>query len=308
MILVLTGATGFVGRALIPKLLAKGGEVIILARDLDKAKTLLPKEVTIVKGDILLPECGVKEQIPGVSALYHLAAIHRLGENQAEEIWETNVRGTANVIEFCKKYEVPHLFFISSAYTQGRNPYERSKAICEWMVSNSGIPSVTIFKPSIILGAPQHFYPGHFSQFISLIIKLHQRGEIIRHKIEGSLRLPVLEPVFRLRANPAAKLNLVSIDDVSRAMVEIRESGTFWLTHPVPPTINQLVEWVSEFIMVRIKLEPLFKPTPIEAMFQKMAKAFEPYLWGDDFPSDIKEASLITKEFIQDTIKRTLLA
>lgn len=304
---LVTGGTGFLGSALIPRLLSRGDEVIALARDIEKAKKILPKEVRIVEGDIVLPECGVKEEL-GVSACYHLAAIHRLGDDQTGEIWETNVGGTANVIEFCKRHGVERLFFVSSAYTQGRNAYERSKSCCEWMVKNSSIPKVTIFKPSIIMGTPQHFYPGHVSQFISLLIKVHEGAEVVRRKIEGSLRLPVLEPVFRLKANPEGKINLISIEDVVKAITDIHEPGTYWLTHPSPPTVAEICQWVSELILVKIKIEPLFKPTRLEAMFFKMAKAFEPYLWGDDFPSDLKNCTPITREFIQSTIKMTLLS
>jgi nucleoside-diphosphate-sugar epimerase len=308
MAVLVTGASGFVGSALLPLLLKKGHTVYALSRHPPApAKNIIP-----VEGNILHQNLGF-DKGPRLStgrkihAVYHLAAIHRLGENQAEEIWETNVSGTANVIEFCKKHEIPCLVFISSAYTQGRNPYERSKACCEWMVRNSGIPKVTILKPSIIMGTPQHFYPGHVSQFIALLVKVHERAEIVRRKIEGSLRLPVLEPVFRLKANPEGKINLISIEDVAKAIIEIDKPGTFWLTHPFPPTIGQLVEWVSEFIMVKIEIKPIFEPSAIEAMFQKMSKAFEPYLWGDNFPSDLIEAQPITRDLIRDTIKMTLL-
>lgn len=312
MSLLITGASGFLGSALIPKLLERGHKVYALSRHPPEAReNLIP-----LVGDVTEPDLGLKEVPDDITAVHHLAAIHRLGNNQEEEIWQTNVGGTINVIEFCKKYEIPHLLFTSSAYTQGRNPYEQSKAYCEWMVSNSSIPKVTIFKPSIIMGTPQHFYPGHVSQFVSLLIKLHQRAEIIRRKIEGTLRLPVLEPVFRMKANPGGRLNLISIEDVAEAMVVYgdsykKEKGsrvTYWLTHPDPPTIQEIVDWVSEFIMVKIKFEPDFKPTPVEAMFQKMSSAFTPYLWGDDFSSHLPKASLITKEFIHDTIKQTLLA
>lgn len=305
MSILVTGGTGFLGSALIPCLLAKGDEVITLARDMEKAKKLLPKEVKVVEGDILSPGLGIKEKLPQISKLYHLAAIHRLGENNADEIWETNVNGTANVIEFCQERQIPHLFFVSTAYVQGRNPYERSKAICEWMVSH--LPNVTIFKPSIIMGTSQRFYPGHVSQFISLLIKVHGRAELVRRKIEGSLKFPVLEPVFRLRANPEGKLNLISIDDVAKAIADIDKPGTFWLTHPSPPTIAEICQWVSEMILVKIKIEPIFKPTPIEVMFQKMSKAFEPYLWGDNFSSDLKEVQSITRGLIHSTIMMTLL-
>jgi len=176
------------------------------------------------------------------------------------------------------------------------------------MVKGSGIPTVTIFKPSIIMGSAQQFYAGHFSQLVTLMIKVHQRAELVRRKVEGMLRLPVIEPVFRIRANPEGKLNLVSLDDVGEAMTSIKRGGTFWLTHPSPPTLSQLFDWIGEFVMIRIKLESNFKPTPIETAFEKMSSAFIPYLWGDAFRSDLKHCPPITKEFIGDTIKSTILA
>jgi len=302
MAVLVTGSSGFLGRALVELLVRNNHKVYGLSRHPLSGENLVP-----LIGDITQPNLGLKKIPEDIAAIYHLAAIHRLGENRSEEIWETNVGGTANIIEFCKKYEIPRLVFISSAYTQGRNPYERSKACCEWMVRNSGIPKVTILKPSIVMGTPQHFYPGHVSQFIALLIKVHERAEVVRRKIEGSLRLPVLEPVFRLRANPEGKLNLISIEDVARAIIDIEQPGTFWLTHPTPPTIRQIVDWVSEFIMVKIKFEPIFKPSPVEAMFQRMSKAFEPYLWGDNFPTDLTQAQPINREFIHSTIKMTLI-
>lgn len=306
MSVLVTGGAGFVGRALIPRLLAKGEEVIALARDIDKAKSLLPEGVKIVQGDILLSECGVKEGLPEISAVHHLAAIHQLGPDKEGTIWETNVKGTENVINLCVRHNIPHLYLTSTAYTQGRNVYERSKTVCETMARESNIPRVTIFKPSIIMGTPQHFYPGHVAQFIALLVKVHQRAEVVRRKIEGTLKLPVLEPVFRMKANPGGKLNLISIDDVADAMANTVDTGTFWLTHPNPPTIQEIVDWVSEVIMVRIVITPDFKPTPIEMAFDKMSAPFTPYLWGDDFHSDLKTIPPITREFIQNTVKRTL--
>jgi len=305
MVILVTGASGFLGSALIPRLLEKGHTIYGLSRHPPEGKENLGPLI----GDITEPDLGLEDVPGGIGSIYHLAAIHRLGENKADEIWQTNVGGTINVIEFCKKYEIPHLFFISTSFTQGRNSYERSKAYCEWMVANSGIPRVTIFKPSIIMGTPQHFYPGHFSQFVALVIKVHQRAEMLRRWLEGKARLPVIEPVFRLSANPGGKLNMVPIDVVASAMADIDKPGTYWLTHPEPPTISQLVEWLGQFIMVRVQIEAQFSnPSPPELVFHKMAAAFEPYLWGDNFPSDIKECPPITKEYIEQIITKTLFA
>jgi nucleoside-diphosphate-sugar epimerase len=302
MNILITGGSGFLGQALTPRLLNKGHKVYSLSRHPPApSENLVP-----LIGDILQPNLGLSEIPKDIHAVHHLAAIHRLGDDKDGSIWETNVGGTRNVLEFCTAHKIPHLYFVSSAYTQGRNTYEQSKALCETMVKAADIPQVTIFKPSIVMGTAEHFYPGHFSQFVALVIKIHQRAEIVRRKVEGTLRFPIIEPVFRLRANPAGKLNLVPIDAVADAMAEIEEPGTFWLTHPNPPTLSELVEWVGSFIMVKIQIEPTFRATPIEALFAKMSAAFTPYLWGGDFPSDLKKCPPITKEFITSTIKRSL--
>ncbi|MBA7469165.1 hypothetical protein ES707_04431 [subsurface metagenome] len=302
MAILVTGASGFLGTALIERLLGKGNRIYGLSRHPPApGKNLIP-----LVGDILQPDLGLSKVPEDIHAVHHLAAIHSLGVDKEGEIWQTNVLGTKNVLDFCVKHEIPHLYFTSSAYTQGRNTYEQSKALCETMIKEADLPRVTIFKPSIVMGTAEHFYPGHFSQFVALVIKIHQRAEIVRRKIEGTLRLPIIEPVFRLKANPAGKLNLVPIDAVVDTMADIEKPGSFWLTHPNPPTLAQLTEWVGEFIMVKIKIETAFKATPVEAIFTKLSAAFTPYLWGDDFSSDLKQCPPITKEFITSTIKRSI--
>jgi len=311
MALLVTGASGFVGSALIPKLLEKGHKVYGLSRHPpEAADNLIP-----LVGDVTERNLGLIEMEPlkGITAVYHLAGIMHLGEDKDGSVWRTNVEGTRNVLEFCARHDIPHLYFASTAYTRGRNAYERSKAYCELLIKQSDI-HVTIFKPSIIMGVPEHPYPGHFSQFVTGIIKVHHRAEIIRRRVEGSLRLPVIVPLFRIKGNPGGKLNLIQVDQVVWGIANCNEiaspltsSSTLWLTHPSPPTLKQLCGWVGEFIMVDLRTEPEFKATPIEAVFHHKAAAFIPYLQGDDFPSNLQLSPPITREFIQDTIKQTVL-
>ncbi|GAJ13034.1 unnamed protein product, partial [marine sediment metagenome] len=245
-----------------------------------------------------------------IDRIYHLAGNHSLGEDKDGSIWGTNVGGTRNVLEFCLKHDIDRLFFTSTAYAWAVNPYGQSKIENETDVKACAEHfdlKVTILKPSIIMGTAENPYPGHFSRFISAVIQTHRRAELIRRKIEGSLRLPVIEPLFRIRGNPEGKLNLIQIDQVAWGMANIEEAGTFWLTHPDPPTLQQLADWVGELIMVRMKFEPEFKPTPIEVAFQKMTAAFAPYLQGDNFPSNLQLSPPITKSFIQETAKKTVL-
>jgi len=306
MAILVTGASGFVGQVLIPKLLAQGHKVYGLSRHPPEPReNLIP-----LIGDITQENLGLGKVPRRINAVYHLAGLHSLGEDKDGSIWRTNVIGTYNVVEFCLHRHIPHLYFASTAYTWESNPYGVSKIKNEQLIKDYGQLyglKATIFKPSIIMGTEEHPYPGHFSQFVLALIKLHKRAEAIRRKIEGTLHLPVLEPVFRIRGNPGGKLNLVTVDAVAEAIARTKRQGTYWLTNPDPPTLGQLTEWISEFIMVTVKMVPEFKPSPIEAQFMKMASAFEPYLQGDNFPSHIKHHPPITKEFIHETIKRTLL-
>lgn len=304
MKVLLTGASGFLGSALTSKLIARGDIVYGLSRH--------PPEVVggliPLAGDIIESNLGLEEVPKGIDAVYHLAAIHSLGKDKDGSIWKTNVVGTENVIQFCKDHDIGNLFFCSTAYTigDGRNTYEKSKILCEEMVSRSGIPHIIIFKPSIVMGTKEYPYFGHFSQFVTLVVRVHRRAELIRRKVEGTLRLPVLRPVFRVRGDSDGTLNTVVVDDVVEGMLKTdKRGGRIWLTHPNPPTLGQLFDWIGEFVLLDLKWVSQFKPTPLELAFQRLSSAFEPYLHGDDFPSDLKCVP-ITREFIRDTITRAL--
>lgn len=304
--ILITGGNGFVGSVLVENLLAKGHNVVRVSRH--------PPEIragVALVGDILKPDLGltpgeIDKGVLNASSCFHLAAIHRLGDDKDGSIWETNVGGTKNVIEFCVRYNIPHLLFCSTAYTEGRNVYERSKAVCELMLRHCDIPEVTVFKPSVVMGTESHPYPGHFSQFVSALIRTHRRAELVRRKVEGVLRLPVLEPVFRVIGDPDGTLNLIPVETVAGAMATIKAAGTFWLTNPSPPTLGDLAKWVGEFIMVDFRIMREFDPTPLEAHFRRMASAFIPYLEGDSLASDLIECPAISRAFIHDTVKRTL--
>jgi nucleoside-diphosphate-sugar epimerase len=303
--ILVTGASGFVGSILIPKLIAKGKRVYALSRHPPAAGVgLIP-----LKGDITESNLGLANA-PDIDAVYHLAAIHTLGPDKKGLIEKTNIQGTRNVIDFCTRHDIPQLFFCSTAYTSGGNPYEMSKIVNERQIdifaSSNGIRA-TIFKPSIIMGTTEHPFPGHFSQFVYALVRFLRIAGIVKSRIEGTLGLPVLEMVHHVQGNPEGKLNLVTVEVVARAMAEIDEVGTYWLTNPNPPTLAELAEWVSEYLAIDFRIVQKFDPTPLEARFMKVTRAFTPYLEGDSFHSDIKDCPPITREFIQETIRSMFL-
>lgn len=303
MSVLITGGTGFLGSALIPKLISQGHTVYGLSRrPFPGSKNLVP-----VIGDVLLPDLGIEGVPEDIDAVYHLAAIPSLGKDKDGLIWRTNVEGTQNVIDFCRRWDIPHIYYCSTAYTWEVNVYGQSKSAAEAMVMTSLIPKITIFKPSVVLTGD--FYSGPFFQFVTLTTSTLMKVRVAWRKIEETLRLPVLlEPVLRIKGNPDGKINMVQLDQVVKAMSSISDSGIFWLTHPDPPTVQQVFDWIGDCIMVKIKvMSEEFTRMPAEMIFSKKTAAFKPYLQGDDFQSDIKDCPPITREFIQDIVKKTLL-
>src|SRR5438477_12781017 len=81
----LVGATGVYGRALIPKLVARGDEVVALVRTPERAATIASPHVELFEGDLLRssPE-RLREMLDGCDAVAHLATAIRPGATGAD--------------------------------------------------------------------------------------------------------------------------------------------------------------------------------------------------------------------------------
>lgn len=71
MEILVAGATGYIGRRLVPRLLASGHTVRALARDPERARRVLPPAVEVVVGDVLRPET-LAPALSGVAVVYYL--------------------------------------------------------------------------------------------------------------------------------------------------------------------------------------------------------------------------------------------
>ena len=306
--LLVVGATGLIGSSLAQKLVSQGHEVWGLSRYWGQ-KHDSPPNIHPLSGDVTLPNLGLGAEHDSLNrqfeSVYHCAGSINLGHNADDLLFKTNVLGTKNVVEFCKYYNIPHLFFVSTAYAGlGHNYYEQTKQMAEKIVTDSDIPKITIFRPSIVLGDTD----GHFSRFIETLIMIHRRAEVIRRKAEGVLHLPVIEPVFRIRGNPDGHLNLVKVNDVTTSISLIQDEGIHWLTNPYPLTLKELGEMVGKAIMVNIRFEQNFHAMPLEIAFEKICRPFIPYLQGEQLninESDLP-GSFIDQAFIDTYIKRLI--
>lgn len=296
MKILVTGATGQLGRELVPRLLKKGNELTLLARDPAKAGKLFPG-CGLVRGDVAAEGFGMARP-PRPDAVYHLAADINLGSAGEARVWAVNFQGAVNAVDFCARNSVPRLFYAGTAYTEkGRNNYERSKKAAEQFIEASGIREKTIFKLGILVPAEAGPCPapGALYEFVDGMARVLARGGW-----RGN--------TFRIKGRPDAGLNLVHADLAADFMAGSRLPGKFWLTNPAPVRLSELAEWVGEVLRVRIRFVPEFEMSAAEALFHRGVKAFLPYLQGDEFPSHFTGCHRVCSGFIKKSVAAHLAA
>lgn len=143
-ILAITGATGFVGSAVLAEALAEGHQVRALARR-DQA----PRAgVEWVRGDLDTAE-ALAALVAGADAVIHVAGLTNTPDPAAFEA--ANVTGTANVIAAMQAAGLRRLVFVSSlsARMPGLSAYGASKAKAEDLVEASGLDWTTVRPPGV---------------------------------------------------------------------------------------------------------------------------------------------------------------
>lgn len=173
MVLV-TGASGFLGGELVQQLVVSGESVRILKRpgsDLSFLQNILP-EIEIAEGDILdIP--SLEAAMQGIEKVYHAAAVIGYDSSYYDAMYKTNIEGTANVVNVALSSGVKKLLHVSSIAAIGGKPgeviteetkweknkwtthYGITKMLAEreiWRGIQEGLNAV-IVNPGIIVGA-----------------------------------------------------------------------------------------------------------------------------------------------------------
>lgn len=172
---LVTGGTGFLGAYIILELVAKGWPVRAIRRG-DAQAAFIPsavwEKVEWMSGDVL-DVIGLEEAMEGVEAVVHSAAKLSFSRQDRREMYQTNIEGTANVVNVALEQNIRRLVHVSSVAALGRTGggetvdekkhWEESKwntqyatskfrgEIEVWRAIGEGLPAV-IVNPSTILG------------------------------------------------------------------------------------------------------------------------------------------------------------
>jgi dihydroflavonol-4-reductase len=243
MTTLLTGATGFVGAAVLRRLVAAGHNVRALVRPNSNCRNLSGVDCEIVTGDLADPE-SLKRAVRGCEALFHVAADYRLWVPDREKMNRVNVQGTVDLIQAAAGAGVSRIVYTSSVGTLRLKDngfpadeeshaelcdivgtYKQSKFLAEREVkrlqADAGMP-IVIVKPA----AP--FGPGD--------VKPTPTGRFVLQAASG-----------RIPAYVNTGLSVVHVDDVAAGHLLAYEKGAVGETYILGGE-NRTLQWILETV------------------------------------------------------------
>jgi dihydroflavonol-4-reductase len=171
-----TGGTGFIGGAVVRRLLAAGHQVRALVRPASTSRQLDGLPVEWVAGDLADGE-ALQHGMAGCEWVFHVAALYSYWGHRRDDFAQTNVEGTRRVLEAARLVGVDRLVYTSSIAVLGVHrdrtpateetlgtladrigPYQRSKFLAEEVArdyARQDLP-VVIVNPSTPVGVGDH--------------------------------------------------------------------------------------------------------------------------------------------------------
>lgn len=166
MILV-TGATGFIGRALVSLLVESRYDVRILLRPSPESPTLpkgTPLEVAVSS---LADERSLRAAMVGVEIIFHLAGAEWRGAQAS--LMQVDIQGTRQVVRAAQDAGVKRIYYLShlGADRASAYPVMKAKGIAEEFIRESGL-DYTILRSAIVFGQQDGFTTGIASILLSI--------------------------------------------------------------------------------------------------------------------------------------------
>jgi thioester reductase-like protein len=281
----------------------------LLARWENETGHALPRPV-VFEGDLCRTDLGLSTSDQQWLRRHCRAVVHSAakltfyGTDRRREPWLSNVEGTQQVLELCRRCGIRQFHYVSTAYVcglrEGRileteldvgqemgNDYERSKVQAEQLVRSAdlGYPP-TIYRPSILIGDSQTGYTSTFHGFYAMVHLVHTLASQV---VRGSITPTLLLETLGLEGHE--RKNYVPVDWVSTIITHLlsrpsHHGRTYHLTagESTPLAVSsQVIQDAVE------KYSPLADPADLTnrdaawfvEMFRGQAEIYRAY-WRDD--------------------------
>jgi len=272
---LITGATGFVGSAVLRELLKKEHQIKALVRRSSVLDNLKNLDVEIVYGD-LKDKDSLKRCLKDCKHLFHVAADYRLWVPKAKEIYENNVNGTENLMVEALNLGIEKIVYTSSVAVLGKpiegdiadektpvnidqmiGHYKKSKYLAEEKVKElyktKKLP-VVIVNPAAPVGPRD--------------IKPTPTGKMILDAATG-----------KIPAYLDTGLNIVHVDDVAKGHIQAFNKGKLgerYILGGENLTFKEILEMISNLCghnppKIQLPKKPLY---PIGYLFEIFARLF----------------------------------
>ena len=316
---LVTGATGFIGRAVVRRLLAAGQPVLAVARGREgqaaaarvaAAVGIAPdgRWFDVVEADLTRPRCAVQESewrrlCDAVETVIHCAGDTTFFPEDIVSFRASHIDGPLHLLHQLRDGRLRRWAHLSTAYVCGRrtgvvyereseigqdfhNPYERVKLEAELALRRAGARlgvDVRVFRPSIVVGATSGTAGGNpsklFFSFIRMVAALSQ--------IANGKAVPL-----RIEAAPRARFNIVSVEYVATAAVALTvhpdaTGGTFHVVVSDPPTQEDMLAMITQRLglrglsLVDLRHAHLEDPSRLEVKIARMLSGYRQYLKQD---------------------------
>ena len=272
---LITGATGFVGAAVLRELLKKGHKVKVLIRESSVLNNLKNLDIETVKGD-LKDKDSLKKCLKDCKYIFHVAADYRFWVPRPEEIYQNNVIGTENLMLEALNAKIEKIVYTSSVAVLGKpvdgeladektpvsivqmiGHYKQSKYLAEEKVKElhktKGLP-VIIVNPAAPVGPRD--------------IKPTPTGKMI---LDAAMK--------KIPAYLDTGLNIVHVNDVAKGHLQAFKKGKLGERYVLGGenlTFKRILEIIAEFCghnppKIKLPRKPLY---PIAYIIENFAKLF----------------------------------
>jgi nucleoside-diphosphate-sugar epimerase len=247
--MAVTGAGGFIGSALVRRLVAEKVEVHALLGPPDTPVIAPPTGVKALHGEIDHPDC-LAALLDGVDVVFHLAGPASVASSFAAPVEFARIHGvgTAAVLAACERARVQHVVYLSSAEVYGRplrnpidethrlqacSPYAAAKLAAEHFLEAHHLAhrlSITVLRPFSVYG-PRQSPHG----LVAAILRQLDRGEVrladlrpvrdfcfVDDVVDAAVRAAAVRPTaWHLVLNVGSGVG-TSVETLARLMVQLR--------------------------------------------------------------------------------------